>query len=397
MRQNYDSSQWRYSSVVPATSYAALADNIAACVEMVPRFQSLSPGPSLLTGQEIGVSVIVHNAADNEVIPFWYWYFHQHFSHVSYYLEAEGQPGTRWPLNCPSRTFGFKVGPGQDSSPVTVWSHVPQVASGTYRLMAEVVPLKDAADRDYEMYLPNNRASLLVTVAQGQPTNPLTCEPEPDNEPPPDGGTTTVVSTSYDPNEKTGPPGAGPLRVVRISDELRYTIYFENVITATAPAQEVIVTDYLDLNLDWSTLNFTEVAFGDEIVAATGDQFNTRQVISDYRAGTSKSWWVDVTAQLNRQTGRVTWSFRTLDPATEGLPDDPLAGFLPPNDASGRGEGHVSFAIRPKASVPLGTTIRNRASIVFDTNDPIGTNEVWNTIGIPETILGKTYLPLIRK
>jgi uncharacterized repeat protein (TIGR01451 family) len=273
-----------------------------------------------------------------------------------------------------------------------VIGHVPQVPPGSYKLVAEVVSLMETADRDYEMYLPNNRASLLVTLAQGQPTDPLTCEPEPDDEPPPDGGATTVVSTSYDPNEKTAPPGIGPLRIVRIGDELRYTIYFENVITATAPAQEVIVTDALDPNLDWSTLSFTEVAFGDRIVAAAGDLFYTRQVIPDYRAGASKSWWVDVTAQFNRDTGRITWSFRTLDPATAGLPDDPLAGFLPPNDASGRGEGHVSFAIRPKADTPLGATIRNRASIVFDTNEAISTNEVWNTVD-----LLRSYLPLVQK
>lgn len=220
--------------------------------------------------------------------------------------------------------------------------------------------------------------------------------PDPPNDSPLDSGASEGI-TPEDPNEKTAPPGTGPLRIVRVEDELRYIIYFENVITATAPAQEVIVTDNLDPNLDWSTLSFTEVAFGDQIVAAEGDQFTTRQVIPNYRTEVSKSWWVDVTAQLNRQTGRVTWSFRTLDPATEGLPEDPLAGFLPPNDASGRGEGHVSFAIRPEASVPLGTTIRNRASIVFDTNDPISTNEVWKTIGIPETTSRNTYLPLIWK
>ena len=206
-------------------------------------------------------------------------------------------------------------------------------------------------------------------------------------------GTATII-TSVDPNEKTAPLGSARSRVVRIGDELRYTIYFENMITATAPAQEVIVTDNLNSNLDWSTLDFTEVAFGDHIVAATGDQFTTRQVIPDYRAGASKSWWVDVTAQLNRGTGRVTWSFRTFDPETEGLPEDPLAGFLPPNDATGRGEGHVSFAIRPKASVPLGTTLRNRATIVFDTNAAISTNEVWNTVDEPKL---QTYLPLIRR
>ena len=63
------------------------------------------------------------------------------------------------------------------------------------------------------------------------------------------------------------------------------------------------------------------------------------------------------------------------------LPTDPLAGFLPPNDETGRGEGHVSFTIRPRADVQAGTVVTNIASIVFDTNEPILTNQVWNTIG----------------
>ncbi|UCE27207.1 MAG: hypothetical protein JSW52_00175, partial [Candidatus Coatesbacteria bacterium] len=37
---------------------------------------------------------------------------------------------------------------------------------------------------------------------------------------------------------------------------LSYTVRFENMADATAPAQEVIVTDTLDENLDWSTFLF---------------------------------------------------------------------------------------------------------------------------------------------
>ncbi len=75
-------------------------------------------------------------------------------------------------------------------------------------------------------------------------------------------------------------------------------------------------------------------------------------------------------------------------------PEDPLTGFLPPEDGTGRGQGHVSFLIRPKVNVALGTRITNTANIVFDTNEPIATNEAWNTIGIPGYRL---FLPLVQK
>jgi RHS repeat-associated protein len=186
-----------------------------------------------------------------------------------------------------------------------------------------------------------------------------------------------------DPNEKTGLAGFGEQHIITASSELRYTVYFENVITATAPAQEVFVTDYLDPNLDWSTFKLGDSAFGDQTIAATADPglSYSRVTIPDYRPGINKNWWVDVTAQLNSQTGRVDWVFRTLDPETGDLPEDAETGFLPPNDATGRGEGHVSFSIMPKPGVAMGTRITNTASIIFDTNPAIQTNKVWNTLG----------------
>ena len=196
-----------------------------------------------------------------------------------------------------------------------------------------------------------------------------------------------------DPNEKIGPPGFGRGGNVYADDEFRYTIYFENKPEAGAPAQEVFVSDDLEPNLDWSTFRLVEVAWGDTIIAApdgTAD-FYHRETIEDYRPDVAKSWWVDVEVDVDRLTGRVSVAFHTLDPQTEDLPYDVFAGFLPPNDETGRGDGHVSFAIRPLPGLEIGTHIGNRASIVFDTNEPIVTNDWWNTIGF------QSYLPAVSR
>ncbi len=160
-----------------------------------------------------------------------------------------------------------------------------------------------------------------------------------------------------DPNEKSGSLGVGPNHNVAVYQKLGYTIFFENVITATAPAQQVVVVDQLDSDLDWTTFHPTEIAFGNQVIAVSAQTggYHARLTIPDYRPAITRTWQLDINAQINYQTGVITWTLTTLDPLTNHLPDDALAGFLPPNDATHRGEGHVSFSVKPKAGLAWGT------------------------------------------
>jgi hypothetical protein len=204
-----------------------------------------------------------------------------------------------------------------------------------------------------------------------------------------DGAGESTIVRPVDPNEKKGPEEPG----LSVADRLQYTIYFENVPTATVPAQEVFIVDDLDPHLDWTSLRFEEIAFGERVIPVTDAdyQFSTRQTVDDYRTDVDQEWWVDISGELNPLSGRVKWTFRTLDPQTGALPEDVWAGFLPPNDETGRGEGHIILTIQPRADAPLGQWIHNAASIVFDTNDPIETNTVRHVIGRP------IFLPLTIK
>jgi hypothetical protein len=57
-----------------------------------------------------------------------------------------------------------------------------------------------------------------------------------------------------------------------------------------------------------------------------------------------------------------------------------LAGFLPPNDPTSRGEGFVSYRVKARPALSTGTQITALANIVFDSNDPILTNIFTNTL-----------------
>jgi hypothetical protein len=153
-------------------------------------------------------------------------------------------------------------------------------------------------------------------------------------------------------------------------------VYFENQATATASTQEATVTDQLDSNLDWSTFKLGEVEFDNQTVTDLAGKASGSVDV----AQTSSTMKVRIVANVSK-AGVATWYLRTVDPSTnDGWPADPYAGFLPPNDSTHRGEGHVTFTVNAKSGVAPGTKITNDASIVFDTNAPIATNEVFNTI-----------------
>ncbi len=84
---------------------------------------------------------------------------------------------------------------------------------------------------------------------------------------------------------------------------------------------------------------------------------------------------VEIRADLDLENGRLQVTFSTLDPLS-GLPPEVTLGFLPPEDGTGRGQGHVSYRVRPKAGLPSGTEIFNVAQITFDFSVTIATDQV---------------------
>ena len=190
-------------------------------------------------------------------------------------------------------------------------------------------------------------------------------------------GFLTLVVCSFDPNDKVGARGSGEAHFITGEAPIPYAIFFENKPDATAPAQEVIITDQLDTTkFDLSTFQLGAISFGDKIVVPppARSEFNTE---IDLRPG--KNLIARINAKLDKSTGLLTWRFSSIDPATLQPTLDPLAGFLPPNRVPAEGEGSVLFTINPRQDLASGTQINNQARIVFDTNDPIDT-PAWSNI-----------------
>ncbi len=189
----------------------------------------------------------------------------------------------------------------------------------------------------------------------------------------PGGGGSGGIVGSQDPNEKIGPAGEGALKHVRPGSLLPYRINFENVETATAPAQQVEITDQLDSALDWNTLEITSVGFGDVFIPVPpGSQYFSTTVSTEFNGQTFD---VHIEVAFDTLTGLLVARFQSIDPATM-LPPDVLTGFLPPEDGTGRGQGHISYAVRAQTDLATGDTTQNIALITFDSQQTIATNQV---------------------
>jgi len=161
-----------------------------------------------------------------------------------------------------------------------------------------------------------------------------------------------------------------------------FTIYYENDpdLGATAPAQVVLIEDQLDNDLDWATFELGDMnPFGDFWIDVP-DGLNYYEALVDLRPQ-GNDLLLQITAELDSGTGKVTWLFESLDPVTLALPDDPMAGFLPVNDkAVHDGEGRVTYTVRPLPGLPTGTAVTNQAFNTFDVNDPVATPTTLNTV-----------------
>lgn len=183
-----------------------------------------------------------------------------------------------------------------------------------------------------------------------------------------------------DPNAKYGPEGINADNYVNRNAPVSYTVKFENVDTASAPAAEVHIVDRLDTSkLDLSTFHFTNFGFGDTLIFVP-EEF-TDEFVTNVDLRSTHSIWLRVSGKLDTQTGMLDIKFTSYDTTTFDVVTNPLLGFLPPNVNSPEGEGFIAYTVSPKSTVSHGDIINgDSASIIFDSNAPILTNAWVNTI-----------------
>ncbi len=192
----------------------------------------------------------------------------------------------------------------------------------------------------------------------------------------------TKIRTVYslDPNEIVGPKGYGNPNYITDQIGFTYTIYFENLKTASAPAQEVIIVDTLSPNLfDFKSFSFGKINWADNHITPLP---NLKEFTLDVPLRPKNPNNLRINGSFDTATGIIRWHFMTLDTISFDLPQDPDGGFLPPNVTPPEGEGFVQFSINLKKNLPHDTKIDNQAVIVFDLNQPIFTNVYSNKLDL---------------
>ncbi|MFC1758857.1 hypothetical protein ACFL2H_08825 [Planctomycetota bacterium] len=196
------------------------------------------------------------------------------------------------------------------------------------------------------------------------------------------GGSSLTIPVAFvgsvDPNDIIGPDGYGSLKWVTPS-RLDYRIRFENDpdLGATAPAQFVQIIQEFDDDFELRSLRLGDLQFSTVFVdVPVNRSFFTDRIDAIEELGVI----VDVFAGVDLAANQVFWEFSAIDPDTGEAPLDPFVGLLPVNDDFGIGEGFVTYSIFPKSSAPSGAILDAQARIIFDTNGPIDTPPIFNTI-----------------
>lgn len=137
------------------------------------------------------------------------------------------------------------------------------------------------------------------------------------------------IVRSYDPNYMESSPDE---YITDRNQSILYTVHFENLENATAPAYDIRIEIPLDKNLDESSVKLLLSSHPEKL-----KYFN----ISD---------------------GKIIAIFKDIE--------------LPPNKNPPEGEGWFSFSVNLSKNIKSGAEIIEKAKVYFDYNPPIETNEV---------------------
>jgi Ca2+-binding RTX toxin-like protein len=180
-----------------------------------------------------------------------------------------------------------------------------------------------------------------------------------------------------------GPSGTGARGWLPSAQNLAYQIYFTNPANATTTVASATISEQLDSDLNWNTLELGSINLGGVTVTVpTGRQSYSQQLDLRQQVG----YFVNISGKLDPTTGQLSWTLQAIDPNTNAPPA--TGGFLPPN-----GQGSVSYRIQSKPGLATETQLTANASVTLNNGTPINTLVYLNTIDAGTPSSSVTALP----
>src|SRR5262249_27267312 len=172
------------------------------------------------------------------------------------------------------------------------------------------------------------------------------------------------VVAPCDPNVIAGPDGFGGEHWWSAEKVMNYKVDFENLAglgLGPAPVERVSVR--LDAGFDYASFRLGNAGFGG-LAGKTIVVPPDRTAYDNGGGGfySDLGLYVQYTAGIDPVAGLATFTFSTLGPDRQP-PANAYVGFLPVNDGTGRGQGYVTFSIKPKTTITPGAAVTARRSI----------------------------------
>ncbi len=318
----YTNSAGHYSTNIPWGNYNVVHYPPAGLVQLCPA----NPFPITLSSSNTNATI---NFADTSAIP---------FDIVAHISNGTARPGFDFMYAVKAQNNSYTP-----SGVITVTLNFDPMLSF---VSANPAPFSTSSGQVvWQFNSITNFQSSVATVTLNVPANPAligtslsanvamqaaTTEPNTANN---SATTTHTITGSFDPNVKHVQPFGAFLPA--ITNEIKYTIQFQNTGNDTAFTVELI--DTLSSNLRVGTF----------VAGASSHPYTT-----------------EITGQ-----GVLHFYFNNIN-----LPDS--------TTDEARSHGFVSFTIKPKVNLPHNTSITNRSNIIFDFNPPINTNTTQSIVDL---------------
>ncbi|MEY8838360.1 CARDB domain-containing protein, partial [Cribrihabitans sp. XS_ASV171] len=177
------------------------------------------------------------------------------------------------------------------------------------------------------------------------------------------------------------------------SEDLPFTVKFENDAASSTFANQIEVVTQLDNDLDPRSFRLGDIRIGEITIDVPDDRWFYQDEI-DFSDTLGFIVRVSAGIDLFQDPATARWVIQAIDPLTGEKIQSTTRGLLPPNTDAGKGAGFVTWTVQAADDVDTGSRITSSARVLFDTAAPEDTGELVQVVdgAAPRTTIEVTQI-----